>query len=71
LRVLRSQIEATEAQKAAAEAEQRAASANVEGTRVARRNANYVLASVIVAALSAIASAVSAYYAYWSAVHLK
>jgi hypothetical protein len=69
LRQIKAQLEATEAQKAAAKAEEIAAMASVEGTRVARRNANYLLASVFVAAISAIASAVSAYYAYWSAVH--
>jgi hypothetical protein len=33
------------------------------------RNAQYMLASVIVSAVSAIAAAVSAYYAYVAAIH--
>jgi hypothetical protein len=33
------------------------------------RNATYMLISVFIAAASAIALAVSAYYAYWTAVH--
>jgi hypothetical protein len=69
LRQIRAQIEATDAQKAAAKAEQIAANASIEGIKVAKRNAKYILASVVVAAISAIASAVSAYFAYWAAVH--
>jgi hypothetical protein len=37
----------------------------------AERNTKYMLRSVIVASISAVASAVSAYYSYWSAVQPK
>jgi hypothetical protein len=41
-----------------------AAKATVETATFTKRNANYLLASVIVAAVAAIASAASAYFAY-------
>jgi len=66
IRQIKALLEATEAQKAAAIAEQRAADASVIGAKAAQRNANYMLASVIIAAISAIAAAVSAYF---SAIH--
>jgi hypothetical protein len=69
IRQIRASLEATEAQKAAAKAEERAAEASVISANAARRNANYMLASVIVAAISAIASAFSAYYGYLSVMH--
>jgi len=54
---------ATEAQIAAAEAEKRAAEASQIAAKAAVKNAQYMLWSVIIAALAAVASAVSAYYA--------
>lgn len=66
-RQIKALLDATEAQQAAANAEERAADASVIAAKAAQRNANYMLASVIVAAISAIASAVSAYFAYLSA----
>jgi hypothetical protein len=53
---------------AKAEITRRQTEAQLEATRATTRNANYMLASVIVAALSAIASAVSAYFAYLSSL---
>jgi hypothetical protein len=67
-RQIKAILDATEAQKAAANAEQRAADASVVSARATKRNANYMLASVVVAAISAIASAFSAYYAYLSSI---
>jgi surface antigen len=60
IRQTQAQLDACAAQIRAAEAETKAAEAAVSGTAVAERNARYVLASVIVAAIAAIASAVSA-----------
>jgi hypothetical protein len=72
----KAQREAIEVQRKAAEAEAKAAEASIASAKaaekaavVAERNAKYMLWSVIVASISAIASAVSAYYSYWSAVH--
>ena len=62
IRQIKALLEATEAQKEAAKAEARAADASVTSAQAASRNANYMLASVIVAAISAIASALSAYW---------
>ena len=63
-------------QRKVAEAETRAAEASITSAKAAEkaavaaeRNAKYLLWAVIVASISAIASAVSAYYSYWSAVH--
>jgi hypothetical protein len=74
----KAQREAIEVQRKAAEAETKAAEASVASAKAAEkaevlaaRNAKYMLWSVLVAAISAIASAVSAYYSYWSAVHPK
>jgi hypothetical protein len=60
VRQTQAQLDACAAQIRAAEAETKAAEAAVSATNVAERNARYMLASVIVAALAAIASAVSA-----------
>jgi hypothetical protein len=68
LRQTIAQLEATEAQKAAAKAEEAAAKSSADTAIATRRNANYLLWSVIVAAGSAIASAFSAYFAYLSTV---
>jgi hypothetical protein len=72
----KAQREAIEVQRRAAEAETKAAEASIASAKasekaaaVAERNAKYMLWSVIVASISAIASAVAAYYSYWSAAH--
>jgi hypothetical protein len=70
-RQMLAQYEAIEAQKSAAQAEAKAAEASVLSAEAAHRNAQYMLWSVIVAAISASASALSAYFAYLSAVHPK
>jgi acetoin utilization deacetylase AcuC-like enzyme len=57
----RYQIMAAEAEVKAANAATLAAEAAVKGTQAAERNAKYMLASVIVAAIAAIASAISAF----------
>jgi hypothetical protein len=62
------QLEAAQAQVIAAHAEERAAKASIETADATKKNAKYMLACVIVAAISALASAVSAYYSYWNAV---
>jgi hypothetical protein len=74
----KTQREAIEVQKKAAEAETKAAEASIASAKAAEkaavaaeRNAKYMLWSVIVASISAVASAVSAYYSYWSAVQPK
>lgn len=51
---------------AKAEVLRRQTEAQLEATHATTRNANYMLASVIIAAISAIASAVTAYIAYLS-----
>src|SRR5215470_6582778 len=61
----KAQREAIEVQRKAAEAETKAAEASVASAKAAEKNAKYMLWSVLVAAISAIASAVSAYYSYW------
>jgi hypothetical protein len=85
LRNLKAQDEATKAQREAievqrkvVEAETKAAEASIASAKAtekaavaAERNAKYMFWSVFVAAISAIASAISAYYSYWSAVHPK
>ena len=72
----KAQREAIEVQRKAAEAEAKAAEASIASAKaaekaavVAERNAKYMLWSVLVAAISSIASAVAAYYSYWSVVH--
>jgi hypothetical protein len=54
---------------AKAEITRRQTEAQLEATHASKRNANYMLASVVVAAISAIASAVSAYFAYQNIIH--
>jgi hypothetical protein len=71
IRQIRALLEATEAQKAAAKAEELAANASVESAAATKRNANYMLASVLVAGVSAIASAFSAYFVYLSVIHQR
>lgn len=69
----KAQRDAIEVQRKAAEAATKAAEASIASAKAAtvamERNAKYLLGSVFVASASAIASAVSAYYSYWSAVH--
>jgi hypothetical protein len=52
------QMKSSQAQIEAAEAEKLAATAAVQGTAAAQRNARYMFASVVVAALAALVSAV-------------
>lgn len=61
-RELRIQIESTLAQKEAAEASMRSTSA-------AERNAKYMLMSVIATSAAALASAISAFFSGYSAMH--
>jgi hypothetical protein len=63
------QKEALGVQKAAAEAEAKAADASIIGAKAAERNAKHMLASVIVAAVAAVFSAVSTGLSLWSVVH--
>jgi hypothetical protein len=63
------QKEALGVQRAAAAAEAKAAEASVIGAKAAERNAKWMLASVIVAAISALFSAVATGVALWSVVH--
>jgi hypothetical protein len=53
------QVRSSEAQIKAAESEKIAADAAVEGTKATEKNARYMLASVVVAALAALVSAIS------------
>ena len=62
------QLEAAHAQIVAARAEEMAVKASIATADATKKNARYLLASVIVAAISALASAVAAYYSYWSMV---
>jgi hypothetical protein len=64
-RQLITQIEAANAQRVAAIAEERAADATVEAAGHAGRNAKYMLWSVIMAASSAFISLVSTVYINW------
>lgn len=64
LREIGAHVEATEAQKIAARAEEVAANANVEDARTSRVNPWLMLGSVIVAFVAAIPSACSANFAY-------
>jgi hypothetical protein len=65
------EAKAAEASIANAKAAEKAADASVQSAQAAERNAKYLLWSVFIAAISAIGSAVSAYFSYWSAVHPK
>jgi hypothetical protein len=69
IRQIKAQLDATEAQKAAAKAEEKAAEASVESAKAAKLNGWLMLASVIVALVSAIAAACSAYFSYLSTIH--
>jgi len=53
------QVQSSEAQIKAAESEKIAADAAVKGTEAAQQNAKYMLASVVVASLAALVSAIS------------
>jgi hypothetical protein len=63
-RQTKAQIAASEAQIEASKAETTAAVAATKAADAAEKNAKYMLLSVIVAAISAIASAAAAYFAY-------
>ena len=76
IKAAQAQVEAAEAEKeaaraatAAAAAESEAAQAATLTARATEKNAKYMLASVVVAALAACASAVSAYFAWYGATH--
>jgi nucleoid-associated protein YgaU len=62
------QLQAAQAQVIAAKAEERVATASIEAADATKKNAKYMLTAVIVAALSALASAVAACYSYWNIV---
>jgi len=62
------QLEVAKAQVIAAKAEEHVARASIEAADATKKNAKYMLASVIVAAISALASAVAACYSYWNIV---
>jgi hypothetical protein len=53
---------------AKAEITRRQTAAQLDATRATTRNANYMLASVIIAAIAAMASAASAYFTYLSSI---
>jgi DNA-binding protein YbaB len=76
MKAAQAQIEAAEAEKEAARAATAAAAAESEAAKAAtitasatQRNAKYMLASVIVAAFAAFASAISTYFAWSGAAH--
>jgi hypothetical protein len=76
MKAAEAQIEAAGAEKEAARAATKAASAESDAARAAtatatatEKNAKYMLASVLVAALAACASAASAYFAWYGATH--
>jgi hypothetical protein len=62
------QLEAAHATIIAARAEEMAAKASIATADATKKNARYLLAAVIVAAISALASAVAASYSYWNMV---
>src|SRR5262249_9164343 len=62
------QLQAAQAQVIAAKAEERVAAASIEAADATKKNAKYMLASMIIAAISALGSAVAACYSYWSIV---
>jgi hypothetical protein len=62
------QLEAAHATIIAARADEMAAKASIATADATKRNARYLLAAVIVATISALASAVAACYSYWNMV---
>jgi hypothetical protein len=62
------QLEAAHATIIAARAEEMAAKASIATADATKTNARYLLASVIIAALSAFASMIAAFYSSWNAV---
>jgi hypothetical protein len=62
------QLEAARAQIVAARAEEMAAKASIATADATKKNARYLLAAVIAAAISALASAMAACYTYWAMV---
>ena len=69
MRAIEVQRQATTTEEKAAEASSISAKAAEKAAKAAERNSRYLLWSVFVALMLAIASAFSAYYSYWSAVH--
>jgi len=69
MRAIEVQRQATTAEAKAAEAGAISAKAAEKAAEAAERNSRYLLWTVFVALFLAVASAVSAYYSYWSAVH--
>jgi len=69
MRAIEVQREAATAEAKAAEASTISAKAAEKAAEAAERNSKYLLWSVFVVSILAIASAFSAYYSYWSAVH--
>jgi hypothetical protein len=69
MRAIEVQREAATAEAKAVEASTISAKAAERAAEAAERNSKYLLWSVFIASILAIASAVSAYYSYWSAVH--
>jgi hypothetical protein len=69
MRAIEVQREAATAEAKAAEASTISARAAERAAEAAERNSKYLLWTVFIASILAIASAVSAYYSYWSAVH--
>jgi hypothetical protein len=69
MRAIEVQREAATAEAKAVEASAISAKAAERAAEAAERNSKYLLWSVFIASILAIASAVSAYYSYWSAVH--
>jgi nitroreductase len=62
------QLGAAHAQIVAAQAEEMAAKASIATADATKTNARYLLASVIIAAISAFASAAAACYSYWNSI---
>jgi len=62
------QLEAAHATIIASRAEEMAAKASIATADATKTNARYLLASVIIAAVSAFASTVAAFYSSWNAV---
>ena len=62
------QLEAAHAAIIAARAEEMAAKASIATADATKTNARYLLASVIIAAISAFASMLAAFYSSWNAV---
>lgn len=71
MRAIEVQRQAATTEANTAEASTISAKAAERAAEAAERNSRYLLWSVFVALIVAIASAISAYYSYWSAVHSR